>query len=386
MTQEQFFAVVEPGLETFAAGELKSLGLLSSPVRNAQTTGGVAFQGDMRALYRANLHLHCASRVLVSLGKFYAAAFSELHKKAARLSWESYLHPGQPVAVRVTCHKSRLYHSGAVAERVVKAIGDRLGRVLQVVKPGDEEADMPAQLVVVRLVRDRCTIRVDSSGALLHRRGYRLATAKAPLRETLAAGMLLASGWDRRAPLLDPFCGSGTIPIEAARMAAGISPGSGRRFAFMDWPHFQADLWEGLFAEAKSAEDLSRIPPILASDRDAGAVASAQDNAGRAGVGDLIQFSQRAVSAIDPPARGMGWVVTNPPYGVRVSKRKDLRNLYAQIGHVLLEKCPGWQAAILCSDIALLGHSGLGLDISLALVNGGVRVRLGRGRIGGEAE
>ena len=159
------------------------------------------FQGELDDLYRANLHLRSANRVLVRAGEFYAAAFSELRKKAGRLAWERYLAPGQPVRLSVTCRKSRLYHSDAVAERVAGAIGDRLGKPRRCSRPTKKMRRTRPQLVVVRLVRDLCTISVDSSGELLHRRGYRLATAKAPLRETLAAGMLLASGWD-----LTPRC------------------------------------------------------------------------------------------------------------------------------------------------------------------------------------
>jgi putative N6-adenine-specific DNA methylase len=231
-------------------------------------------------------------------------------------------------------------------------------------------------LVIVRLVNDECTLSIDTSGPLLHRRGYRLETAKAPLRETLAAGLLLASGWDAASPLLDPFCGSGTIAIEAALLAKQIPPGSARRFAFMDWPGFQPAAWDALLAESRQAIRPD-IPPILASDRDAGAVQIAQANAGRAGLAGHIEFSHRAVSAIEPA--GTGWVVTNPPYGLRVSANKDLRNLYAQFGNVLRLKCPAWHIAVLCSDPALLRQIGLPLDTSLSLVNGGVAVRLGRG-------
>ena len=220
---------------------------------------------------------------------------------------------------------------------------------------------------------------MDSSGALLHRRGYRLATAKAPLRETLAAGMLMASGWDLRSALIDPFCGSGTIAIEAALMRAGLPPGTRRRFAFMDWPGYDSKRWEALLAEAQP-KAIGELPAIQASDRDAGAIQIAQSNAERAGVADCIEFTQQAVSAIQPP-QGPGWVVTNPPYGLRVSQGKDLRNLYAQLGNVLRRSCPGWQAAILCSDKRLLAQTGLKLDTSFETVNGGVKVWLGRGKV-----
>ena len=353
--------------------------------------GGVAFEGGRREIYRANLWLRTASRVLVRLGEFSAVNFPELRKKAGRLEWERFLIPGQAVTLRVTCRKSRLYHSDAVAERLAGAIGDRLGKPPVFVPrpaektPGELPASQsPPVLIVARLVHDRCTISIDSSGELLHRRGYRLATAKAPLRETLAAGMLLAAGWDPTAALLDPFCGSGTIPIEAALMKLGVAPGRARRFAFMDWPDFDKPLWEALLAEGQGKAPAGKAT-ILASDRDAGAIESALSNAERAGVAGEIAFTCRAVSdalAGAPPGSGIGWVVTNPPYGVRISADKDLRNLYARFGSRLRESFPGWQVAILCNDERLVRQTGLRLDTSLSLVNGGVVVRLARGVVG----
>lgn len=376
---DSFFAVTAPGLEALTALELRGLGLLPDAAPSAQAAGGVSFTGDLVALYRANLELRTASRVLVRLGSFYTTSFSELRKKAGYLEWGRYLSPGQPLAIRATCHKSKLYHSDAVAERVAGAIADRLGKPVQVRKPGGDESADPAQLVVVRLADDQCTISIDASGELLHRRGYRQAVAKAPLRETLAAAMLLASGWDGRVPLLDPFCGSGTIPIEAALLALGMPPGRRRRFAFMDWPGYQAKVWQVLLAAA-AARTVPERPIIQASDRDAGAVRMAQENAERAGVAHYVQFTCRAVSAVEPPGVP-GWVVTNPPYGLRISQGKDLRNLYAQFGNVLRAKCPGWQVAVLCDDPKLLGQMGVGLDSSLSYVNGGINVRLARGQV-----
>lgn len=400
---EKLFAVCAPGLEPFTALELDQLGLLSvlpdaqaegltKPVRvEGIETGGVSFTGDMKSIYLANLHLRTASRVLVRLGKFYATAFSELRKKAGRLAWERYLKPGQPVAINASCHRSRLYHSDAVAERIAGAIGDCLGHQPQLIKSElresntNDEGYLQSQLVVVRLVHDLCTISVDSSGDLLHRRGYRLATAKAPLRETLAAGMLLASGWDRVSPLIDPFCGSGTIPIEAAMMALGIAPGRARRFSFMDWRNFEPPVWKTNVEENSRLVDSQKLQfgskvNISASDRDAGAVQMSQANACRIGVEEYIEFSCQSVSAIEPA--GLGWVVTNPPYGLRVSANKDLRNLYAQFGKILKTKCPQWHVAILCNDFQLIHSTGLQLDTSITLINGGITVRLARGIVG----
>jgi putative N6-adenine-specific DNA methylase len=389
---DKLFAVCSPGLEPYLVGELRQLGLPFQLAPDSDQTGhtaegwgrddagGVSFAGDLLAVYRANLWLRTASRILVRLGEFRAVSFPELRKKAARLEWERYIKPGQALALRVTCKKSRLYHSDAVAERVAGAISDRLKIAPPIEKFDDKSESAPAQLVVVRLAHDQCTVSIDSSGALLHRRGYRLASAKAPLRETLAAGLLLASGWNCEAPVLDPFCGSGTIAIEAALIAKQWAPGRARRFAFMEWPDYQASAWSKLLADCEPAVNLAPST-IQASDRDAGAIRMAQENAARAGVDDLIEFSCRAVSAITP--QGLGWIVTNPPYGERLSANKDLRNLYAQFGNVIRSKCPGWRLSVLSSDVYLLRQIGLKLDASLALVNGGIAVRLGIGQVPG---
>src|SRR3954469_12111618 len=244
----QFFASTAPGLESIVAGELKTLG-----VRGRQEIGGVAFGGDLDRLYEANLWLRTASRVVVRLGRFHASTFYELERRAKKIPWQNFLPATATVDLRVTCHKSRLYRSDAVAERVLSAMSVGSGDI-RVTAAGSEadddpeggpiKADANAQLFVVRIVNDECEISADSSGALLHRRGYRQEVAKAPLRETLAAAMLLASGWRKNDPLLDPMCGSGTIPIEAALLARRIAPGLTRDFQFMNWKSFDRRLWE----------------------------------------------------------------------------------------------------------------------------------------------
>lgn len=367
-----YFAVTPPGLEHLTALEFTALGIPTEPET-------LQFQGGLPALYRANLHLRTASRILVRLGMpFMARDFAELVEKASRLPWERFLNPGQPVILRVTCHQSKLYHTEAVAERLLTAIQARLGAASPRLKPGADESDeapvtADGQLVLARIVNDKCTLSIDSSGELLHRRGYRMETAKAPLRENLAAGLLLASGWDKTSPLLDPFCGSGTIAIEAALLAANIPPGWQRSFAFMRWPGFDKTLWQALCKEIPAPP--ATRPRILASDRDAGAIRIARANAERAGVLDQIEFTCQAVSAIQPPA-GPGWVVTNPPYGVRVSEGKDLRNLYAQTGNVLRALCPGWNANLIGADPVLIGQVGFKMESILRFKNGGLPVQL----------
>ncbi|NTV37721.1 MAG: class I SAM-dependent RNA methyltransferase, partial [Anaerolineales bacterium] len=192
---DTYFAVTAPGLEPFTAAELRTLFPDLEPA--APEPGGVTFRGDLAALYRANLHLRTANRVLARLGNFfYATTFEELQKRASRLPWERFLTPGQPVSLRVTCHKSKLYHSDAVARHVLAALAERMGQPSINVK-ADDETDQPPQLVVIRLSDDKCTVSIDSSGTILHKRGYRQAVAKAPLRETMAAAILMASGWDK---------------------------------------------------------------------------------------------------------------------------------------------------------------------------------------------
>ena len=370
----KLFAVCSPGLESILTQELQTLGLLDHTlVSIPNKPGGVSFEGNLKSVYLSNLWLRSANRILVRQGDFNAKAFSELRKKASRLEWEQFLTQGQPIDIKVTCHKSRLYHQGAVAERVAAAISDRLGKPTPIRKSDQMRV---TQLVFVRIVRDHCTISIDSSGQLLHRRGYRLATAKAPLRETLAAGILYASAWDPKSTLIDPFCGSGTIPIEAALLARNIPPGNGRDFSFMNWKNHDLGLWKKLLEDSKHQQSEQPII-ILASDRDAGAISIAKANAERAGVAEDIEFSHQAISAIEP--KGSGVVVTNPPYGHRVSSNKDLRNLYAQFGIIMRAKCPGWRIALLCNDQKLINQTGLNLESDTTLDNGGIKVKLAQG-------
>jgi putative N6-adenine-specific DNA methylase len=178
---------------------------------------------------------------------------------------------------------------------------------------------------------------------------------------------------------MDPFCGSGTIPIEAALFARGIPPGYRRTFAFMNWPTFDRALWDTLRGTLSASQEKSP-PRIFASDRDAGAIRAAQANAARVGVEDGIEFSRRSVSSIDPPA-GPGWIVTNPPYGKRLSSGKDLRNLYAQMGNTLRSKCPGWRVTMLCDSAQLVRATRLKFDESISTTNGGLKVRLYLGQV-----
>lgn len=383
----QLFAVTAPGLEPLAAAELRALG-----IEGRAEPGGVAWTGTAEQMYAANLRLRTASRVTVLAAEFRAKTFFELERHARKIPWERWVPRGGAVRLRVTCRKSKLYHEGAVAQRVLDAIEHRVGAVSGTAAGKDDEAgedEGDAQLFIVRFLRDSCTIRADASGALLHLRGYRQALAKAPLRETLAAAMLLGTGWDGTTPLLDPMCGSGTLPIEAALIARGIAPGLAnparepRGYAFTAWPEFDAGAWATAVARAREEVRPAAGVPILGSDRDEGAIQAAAANATRAGVLDDVELSVRPVSAIEPPP-GPGWVVINPPYGVRIGERDPLRNLYAALGRTLRERAPGWTLALLSPDPGLERQVGIPLQEALHTSNGGILVRLMAGRVPGD--
>lgn len=375
----KFFVSCAPGIEPLLADECDVLNLSKSQETQVdglpgkgEDAGGILLEGHLVDLYRCNLHLRTASRVSARLGEFNAFSFAELRKKTGRLEWDRFIHPGQALNISVTCHKSRLYHSDAVAERVLGAINDYFKGLNAGSKPCVQTRQ--GQLVLVRLVNDLCTISIDSSGELLHKRGYRLETAKAPLRETLAAAMLLASGWDGRAPLIDPFCGSGTIPIEAALLSASIPPGINREFAFMRWSGFKRDLWQDLLTSARSDITTAKSQ-IRGYDRDTGAITIAASNAARAGQKDVISFKQQSISDL-APQEALGWIITNPPYGMRITSGRDLRDLYARFGDILRIKFKGWKAGILISDPKLGGNLGLPpAQSEWRFINGGIRVK-----------
>jgi len=362
------FAVSPPGLEHITRAELFALGI-NHPVA---VPGGVEFSGYLTHLYRVNLWSRTASRVIARVGEFEAKGFDELRRKAADLAWEKFLRPDTKVEVRATCHKSKLYHSDAVAERVAEAIADRIGTPAPTPPPLGKSPMGAGQGagVVVRLDHDHCTLSLDSSGAHLHQRGYRLQTAKAPLRETLAAALLLHAQYDPAQPLLDPFCGSGTFAIEAALIARNIAPGLRRRFAFIHWVNFDTQEWGEQLKKARAEIDDS-TPIIFASDRDEGAIEAARANAERAGVADSIQFRACAVSSIEPPS-APGLVIANLPYGKRVGS--DARNVCAQFGKVAREKCAGWRVGVIAGSLALAKQTRLPFGEPLWIENGGLRV------------
>jgi len=356
-------AVCAPGLERLCATELAAQAV---DIRRT-LLGGVEFSATDRQLYAANLWCRTATRIVVRLARFRAASFGELQRQVEAVAFDRWLPDGTTPSMRVSTTASHLYHSGAVAERLTAML---------------TSGPDPGLLVVVRIVHDRVTISVDSSGEPLHRRGWRRDPAKAPLRETLAAALVLASGWDGHAPFVDPFCGSGTIAIEAALMAAGRPPGESRRFAFMEWPCFAPGTWASVAGSARVGPEPVGPPAglpgppgeIVATDRDAGAVAAAVANAERAGVLDRLRVRRATVSEATAPPGPDGWIVTNPPYGKRLGGG-DLRDLFARFGAVVDAQFPGWAVALLTADARVASHSRLRFEELFRTDNGGLPVR-----------
>lgn len=353
----EVFVVAAPGLEALVLDEVLRVG--AKPA--SATHGGVHCSLTWPQLWALHLRSRIATRVLVRVARFKADGFDTLRAGLRRIEWGTWLPADLGVSVSASAdNRSALFHTGAIAERVAEELGRREGE----------------QQVQVRVQRDVVTVSIDATGPSLHRRGYRGATAKAPLRETLAAAVVVASGWDAKRPFVDPFCGSGTLLVEAAMLARRMAPGRHRGFAFQQWPSFDDAAWQRVL-RGVDADVIDRCPEVWGSDRDAGAVEAAVANAATAGVGSDVVVRAAAVSDLQLPARA-GWLVTNPPYGERVGG-PDLRNLYDRFGAVLRERAAGWHVAVLASRDTPVQRLRLPLEGSLETSNGGIGVTLHRG-------
>jgi putative N6-adenine-specific DNA methylase len=397
LASRRIFAVAPPGLEPTLGVELANLGI---PARLEE--GGFEWTGGWDDLIQGHLHLRTASRLLVRVGGFRARALGELERKGGRLPWEDVLPSHRSVRFRISAGRSRIYHEGAAEERLQRVLAARgftphesytgpdapgsgpnapgMGTA-SASRGSDADPDARPSTVVVRIFRDEVTVSVDATGGHLHQRGYRLDPGAAPLRETLAAGALLALGWSPTIPLLDPFAGSGTIAIEAALQAMDIPPAlatadrTPRSFAFLEWPGCPVESYHSAAAEARRRILPAPPAPILASDRDAGALAALRRNAERAGVLEHLQVEQASLSLAPDPGPG-GWVVTNPPYGARLGERKALRPLYRALGRRMSQEWSGRRLALFTADPVLERELRLDLEEIFSSRNGGIRVRL----------
>ncbi|MEM9140091.1 MAG: class I SAM-dependent RNA methyltransferase [Pseudomonadota bacterium] len=354
--------VVAPGLEQVLAAEVRDLGL-GKPMVDA---GGVEIEGDWQTVWRANLMLRGASRVLVRLGAFRALHLAQLDKRARKFPWAETLRPDVPVRVEATCKASRIYHAGAAQMRVERALREEMGITI---------ADDAPIRVMARIDDDLCTFSVDTSGAPLHQRGLKQAVGKAPLRETLAALFLRQAGYTPPEPVLDPMCGSGTFLLEAADLAAGQLPGRARSFALEQLASFNAARWANMTTQESA--DAAPTGAFFGSDRDAGAIKMAGENAARAGLNSAIHLTHAPISALERPDGPPGLVMTNPPYGGRIGNKKLLYGLYAALGQVLRERFSGWRVGIVTSEPGLATATGLPINTAgPPVAHGGLKVRL----------
>lgn len=366
-----FFATCAPGLEAVLHEELRALRMARVERQNA----GVHFEGRIEDAWRANLWLRSAVRVLWRLARFQAADESELYAGCAAFDWCRLLRPGHTFAVSAHARESSLEHTLFVAQRVKDAVVDQL-RARTGARP-DVDREQPDLRVHVHLFRDRCTLLADTSGESLHKRGWRRFQGRAPLAETLAAAMLQLSGWDRRSPLLDPFCGSGTLLVEGAWLASGRAPGLLReRYAFEELPGFDARAWSALREEARAAAHTPRKLILRGSDADARVLEGAAANLEAAGVAQLVQLEEARAEDFDPRPGWNAFVLTNPPYGERIGDKSELAGVYQAFGRRLRERCAGYRLALLAGDGALARELGIAVRESLPLRNGALDCRL----------
>ncbi|WP_432450683.1 THUMP domain-containing class I SAM-dependent RNA methyltransferase [Aliiroseovarius marinus] len=358
----EIFLVAPPGLETHLADEARAAGFDAPTV----SPGGVTTKGTWSEVWRANLTLRGATRVLVRLGEFRAFHMAQLDKRARKFPWADSLRTDTPVRVEAVCKRSKIYHHKGAAERVARAISETLGA------PISKDADL---VIKVRIDDNLVTISLDTSGESLHKRGHKTATGKAPMRENLAALFLRAAGFDGQEAVVDPMCGSGTFVLEAAEMAAGLLPGRSRSFAFEHLASFDADAFAQL--KTASAPQVADTARFFGSDRNAGAIANSRKNAESAGVASATQFTEAAISDLQRPDTKPGLVIVNPPYGARIGNKKLLFSLYGAMGKVLSQRFSGWRVAIITSDGGLAKATGLPLlPPGPPVDHGGTKVKL----------
>lgn len=376
MARHTFFATCAPGLESVLYAEGRALKL----AKCERQVGGMRFEGSRADAWRANLELRTAVRVLWRLARFTARDADDLHRGASEIDWSELIAPEGRLWIDAQTRDSALDHSQFIAQRTKDAVVDQL-RAKTGVRPSVER-ESPDLKLHVHVSRDRVTLSVDTSGESLHKRGWRRAQGRAPLAETLAAGVVALSGWDQRSPLLDPFVGSGTILIEAALAAAGIAPGLFREsFAFERLPGHDAAAYGALRRKLEARGSVPSKLRLIGTDNDPERLEAARANADAAGLEDHLELELADAREFAPRAGWNGWIVTNPPYGERVGTLSKLVPLYSTFGDRLREHCAGYTLALLTATPELeraLGLRGMQLH---GLVNGGIDCRVVAGQL-----
>lgn len=366
MKKNTFLAKTFHGLEPVLAQELSDLGMDGvNPVKR-----GVLFDGDLEAIYKSNLWLRTAIRILVPIEEFYARNEQDLYRGVQRVNWSQYLRINQTFAIDSVVNSQVFTHSHFVALKTKDAIVDQFRR--RTGKRPSIDTKNPDLRIHIYLNDQHVRVMLDSSGEALHRRGYRQEGKRAPLNEVLACGLLYLSGWEPDTPLIDPMCGSGTIPIEAALMAGNIAPGLlRRRFGFMQWQDFDREIWQNLLREARAARR-SIDTPIYARELHGPTLGAARRNATDAHVETAIQFEKADFLEASAPSTP-GHLIMNPPYGERMGS--DLDEFYRAIGDRFKQEYPGFKAWIISSNMSALKKVGLKPGQKFNLYNGQLPVR-----------
>jgi putative N6-adenine-specific DNA methylase len=351
-----WFAVVPPGLEPVVARELSWLGVSGEVV-----TGGVDFEASVEEGAELSALVRTPSRLLLRIAEGEARSLRDLSRLVASVDWQPFFRDRVRVKVSASCSGSRLARRDFVTSKVESALSTTLRQQLT---PFRGRPPRLEQRLLVRVDNDLVTLSLDAGGELLHRRGWRTSSVRAPIRENLAAAMLVAAGWDGSEALFDPFCGSGTLPIEAALLASQQLPWTKRSFAWEEWPVLSAQ-------RPPRSQKVPVTVPIVGSDHDAGSIEACEDNARRAGV--VVEWRLGAVRDIEPPAAS-GLVVANPPYGHRLGQR--IRGVYVRFGHALRDRFSGWRVAFLAPNDRLARATHEEARRLTTFHNGGIRVGL----------
>lgn len=351
------------GLEAVLKREIYDLGYEITKVED----GRVTFEGDEEAVCRANIFLRTAERVMIQLGRFKATTFEELFQGIKNLPWEEYIpEDGKFWVKKASSINSKLFSPSDIQSIAKKAMVERMKQKYHKEWFKEDGAAYPVRIF---LLKDEVTVALDTSGDSLHKRGYRTMTSKAPLTETLAASLIMLTPWRKDRILVDPFCGSGTFPIEAAMIAANIAPGMNRDFTAEEWTNMiDRKLWYECVKEAEDMIDTTVKVDIQGYDIDGDVIKAARENAKRAGVEHMIHFQQRAVADLSHPKK-YGFIITNPPYGERLEDKADLPVLYTQIGQAY-QRLDSWSMFLITSYTETEKYIGRKADKNRKIYNG----------------
>ena len=371
-----FFVTCAPGLEVLLHAEARELKL----GKVERQVGGIQFEGTLLDAMRANLWMRTAIRVLMRIARFEAKDDAALYAGASEVDWSQFIAGERTFAIVAHTNASALDHTLFIEQRVKDAIVDKL-RTEAGERPDVDKQD-PDVSIHVHLVKDRCTLLVDTSGESLHKRGWRRYQGRAPLSETLAAALVLFSGWDRRAPLVDPFCGGATILIEAALLARNIAPGMRRKqIGFQRWPGYDADAWKRLLEQAQRAANPKSRLVLQGRDWDPATIEGAKENLASAGLEDAIDIELGEATEWEPTKGWNAWIITNPPYGERVGVERGLDESYRRFGRFVAAQCSGYTLALLTANPRLAEALALPGLQRRALLNGPLECMLLSGRI-----